>query len=501
MTEVQATTGTDITPLLQPLQVGQLQLKNRFVMPGMQRAWCVDGAPDQRLREYYRRRALGGTALVVCEACAVDHPSAASNPMFARLDANTRDAWRACVDEVHEAGGRIFIQLWHQGAVDTGKAGPDFTALSPSGLEKAGKSFGRPATGAELSELIRAFARCAVIAREIGADGVEVHACHGYLLDQFLWPETNQRTDAYGGASIADRAAFPAEVVAAVRAAVGPDYPISVRISQWKEADYEGKIVTSPAELGQLVSILRSAGTDLFHVSTRRFWTPEWPGSDLGLAGWAKSFTDAPVIAVGSVGLDIDVMATLTGDEARPTGPGRIEDLVRRFERGDFDLISIGRSLIGDPDWVTKMRDGRGAEIRPFRRTDLEWLSLREGVCGLIRLRAGEGGRSRRRLRGRARSPRPLIRWSGRGGCPADFRGRGCDWGSGLRPRRPGRWPRAEASIWPRARRSFEGNLAPVLEWIVRSSRVLLSIHHNQRLAASSRPRARWRGHRRHIPE
>ena len=371
MTEVQATTGTDITPLLQPLQVGQLQLKNRFVMPGMQRAWCVDGAPDERLREYYRRRALGGTALVVCEACAVDHPSAASNPMFARLDASTRDAWRACVDEVHEAGGRIFIQLWHQGAVDTGKAGPDFTALSPSGLEKAGKPFGRPATAAELSELIGAFARCAVIAREIGADGVEVHACHGYLLDQFLWPETNQRTDKYGGPGIADRAAFPAEVVAAVRAAVGPDYPISIRISQWKEADYEAKVVTSPAELGQLVSILRSAGTDLFHVSTRRFWSPEWPGSDLGLAGWAKSFTDAPVIAVGSVGLDTDVMENFFGKEARPTGEPGLRELLRRFNNREFDLVAVGRGHIGDPDWVKKIAQGQCDDIRPFTKQDL----------------------------------------------------------------------------------------------------------------------------------
>ena len=394
MTDVQAAADIDITPLLQPLRIGPLRLKNRFVMPGMQRAWCVDGAPDYRLREYYRRRALGGTALVVCEACAVDHPSAASNPMFARLDARTRDAWRACVNAVHEADGRMFLQLWHQGSVDTGKAGPDFTALSPSGLEKAGKSFGRAASAAELSQIVASFARCAVIAREIGADGVEVHACHGYLLDQFLWPETNLRADQYGGPGIADRAAFPAAVVAAVRAAVGPDYPISIRISQWKEADYEAKIAASPAELGELVAILRAAGTDLFHVSTRRFWTPEWPGSDLGLAGWVKSFTDAPVIAVGSVGLDIDVMATLTGEEARPTGTSRIGDLVRRFERGDFDLISIGRSLIGDPDWVAKMRDGRGGEIRPFRRTDLQWLSLSGAVVGDVPLLAGgPGGR------------------------------------------------------------------------------------------------------------
>jgi 2,4-dienoyl-CoA reductase-like NADH-dependent reductase (Old Yellow Enzyme family) len=378
MTEVRearaGVTSPDITPLLRPLEIGRLRLRNRFVMPGMQRGWCVDGAPGERLREYYRRRAAGGTALVIAEACAVDHPSAASNPFFARLNAGTRDAWRACVDAVHEAGGRMFLQLWHQGAVDTGGADSDFTALSPSGLAHPDQPFGRPASPAELAGITRAFAAGAACAGEIGADGVEVHACHGYLLDQFLWPDINLRADRYGGA-IAGRAAFPAEVVQAVRAAVGPDYPVSVRLSQWKEADYEAKIAASPDELRQLVEILRSAGADLFHISTRRFWTPEWPGSDLGLAGWVRSFTDAPVIAVGSVGLDVDVMATLTGEEARPTGANRIEDLVRRFQRGDFDLVSVGRTLIGDPDWVLKMRDGRGAEIRPFRRTDLEFLS------------------------------------------------------------------------------------------------------------------------------
>jgi 2,4-dienoyl-CoA reductase-like NADH-dependent reductase (Old Yellow Enzyme family) len=87
-----------------------------------------------------------------------------------------------------------------------------------------------------------------------------------------------------------------------------------------------------------------------------------------------KSFTDAPVIAVGSVGLDVDVMATLEGEEARPTGNSRIEDLVRRFRRGDFDLVSVGRSQIGDPDWVAKVSDDRIGEIRPFQRADLAFL-------------------------------------------------------------------------------------------------------------------------------
>ena len=366
----------DITPLFQPLLVRGLQLRNRFVMPGMQRYWCADGAPDQRLREYYRRRVLGGVSLVISESCAVDHPSATKNPTFARISPGTREAWRTCLAGVHEAGGAMFLQLWHQGAVNYGgdaESNPDFVALSPSGLSHPGETFGRAATGAELSSIKRAFVRGALDAAEIGADGVELHSAHGFLLDQFLWPGTNLRTDRYGGSAITGRATFVAEVAQAVREATGPDFVISIRISQWKESDYDAKIVEEPGELGQLVSMLRSAGVDIFHASTRRFWTPEWKGSDLGLAGWVKSFTDAPVIAVGSVGLDIDVMASLDGQEGRPTGASRIAELVHRFQRGDFDLVSVGRSQIGDPEWVSKVADHRIPDIRPFRSGD-PWL-------------------------------------------------------------------------------------------------------------------------------
>ncbi|MGH3300978.1 MAG: hypothetical protein ACRDOK_04670 [Streptosporangiaceae bacterium] len=363
----------DLAPLLQPLDIRQMHLRNRFVMPGMQRYWCIDGAPDLRLREYYRRRVLGGASLIISESCAIDHQSATKNPTFARISPGTREAWRACVAGVHDAGGAMFLQLWHQGAVNYGgdaESNPSFVALSPSGIAHPGESFGRAATEAELRSIKRAFVQGALDAAEIGADGVELHSAHGFLLDQFLWPGTNQRTDRYGGPAITDRAAFVAEVAAAVRAATGPGFVISIRISQWKESDYDAKIVEQAGQLGQLVAILRSAGADIFHVSTRRFWTPEWHGSDLGLAGWVKSFTDAAVIAVGSVGLDIDVMATLSGQEARPTGASRIDELVRRFQRGDFDLVSVGRSQIGDPDWVTKMSDGRIPDIRAFRVDD-----------------------------------------------------------------------------------------------------------------------------------
>jgi 2,4-dienoyl-CoA reductase-like NADH-dependent reductase (Old Yellow Enzyme family) len=363
----------DLTPLLQPLDIRHLRLGSRFVMPGMQRGWCVDGAPDLRLRDYYRRRILGGTGLVISESCAIDHPSATKDPTFAQISPATKQAWQACIEAVHGAGGRMFLQLWHQGGVNYGgdaERNPAFVALSPSGLANPDEAFGRAATVAELESIKAAYVQGAIDAQHIGADGVELHGCHGFLLDQFLWPKTNLRTDQYGGPSITDRATFPAEVVAAVRRAVGSEFVIGMRLSQWKESDYEAKIVTSADELRQLVTLLRSAGVDLFHVSTRRFWTPEWDGSDLGLAGWVKSFTDAKVIAVGSIGLDIDVMATLTGHEARPTGAKRIDELLRRFQRGDFDLVSVGRSQIGDPDWVSKMRDGLILQIRAFRKDD-----------------------------------------------------------------------------------------------------------------------------------
>jgi 2,4-dienoyl-CoA reductase-like NADH-dependent reductase (Old Yellow Enzyme family) len=363
----------DISPLLQPLSVGAgLTLKNRFVLPGMQRNWCVDGAPDERLVAYYCRRALGGAALIMSESCGIEHPSTSRHRLFARINAETRGAWRTCIERVHDAGGRMFLQLWHQGAVDTDRemTRPGFVALSPSGVSPGGGNFGSAATTAELAGLRRAFVQGAIDAQDIGADGVEIHSCHGYLLDQFLWPVTNRRTDPYGGPSITKRAKIHAEIVHAIREATGPEFPISIRISQWKPQDYDAKIVSGPAELGELVRLLRAAGVDIFHVSTRRFWTAEWDGSDLGLAGWVKSFTEAPVIAVGSVGLDIDVMASFSGEDAHATGSSRIPELVRRFQRGDFDLVAVGRSQIADPEFVNKTAAGRLSEIRTFQRTD-----------------------------------------------------------------------------------------------------------------------------------
>lgn len=366
----------DLAAMFEPLSIRGMTLRNRFVMPAMQRRWCIEGRPMPELVDYYRRRAVGGTSLIITESCAIDHPTATQDPQFAWMTDDTKEAWRECADVVRAQGSHFFVQLWHEGAIrPEGGDGPlsMHPTLSPSGLMALGKPNGRAATLDELMQIKTAYVHAALNAQEIGASGIEIHACHGYLLDEFLWRDTNQRTDGYGGDDIHDRVRFPAEVVAAIRGAVDDDFVISFRFSQWKEIDYHARIADSPEELRAMLTVLRAAGVDLFHVSARRFWEAEWPelDPDLGIAAWTKSMTDAPVAAVGSVGLDIDIMDNLLGEEATPTGVPSFVEMLRRFDRGDFDLMSIGRGQIGDPNWVSKVRDGAISDIRSFTRADM----------------------------------------------------------------------------------------------------------------------------------
>ena len=364
----------NLSPLFQPLTIGNLRLANRFVMPAMQRMLCMGGRPTPRLIDYYCRRASGGVGLIITEACAIDHPSSSQNPLFARMDQSTADDWARCVAAVNSAGAPMLMQLMHEGAIRReGGDGPyaGYPTLSASGLVGPEIKNGRAASRGELEEIKDGFVRSALLAQQAGFAGVEIHAGHGALLDQFLWSETNRRTDEYGGPRIKDRVRYPAYIIGAVRRAVGTDFVISLRFSQWKEVDFDARIVNSPDELKLMLDAMSDAGVDIFHASARRFWAPEWPGSDLALAGWAKSLTGATVISVGSVGLDIDVMTNLNRDEANSTGAVGLRKLAHRFNNGEFDLVSVGRSLIGDAEWVEKVRTGRYADIKMFAKKDL----------------------------------------------------------------------------------------------------------------------------------
>ena len=145
-----------------------------------------------------------------------------------------------------------------------------------------------------------------------------------------------------------------------------------LRFSQWKMQDYAAKLARTAQELDTLLQPLAAAGVDIFHCSTRRFWEPEFPGSRLNLAGWTKKLTGKPTITVGSVTLNEEFTTTFRTDEgAAITG---IDELIERLERGEFDLVAVGRSLIVNPDWPLLVRRGAIDALKPFQRDVLKEL-------------------------------------------------------------------------------------------------------------------------------
>lgn len=341
--------------LFQPVTVRSLTIPNRFAMAPMTRQASPGGIPGVDVADYYRRRAAGGVGLIITEGIRLPDPAAgfpASVPTIAGDEVLA--GWTRVVDGVHAEGATIAAQLWHQGVERRDDDG--VVPVGPSGVDGRGEPRGRALERDELHEIAQEFAGSAVNARDVGFDAVEIHGAHGYLLDEFFWERTNRRTDEYGG-SLAARTRFPAEVVAAVRDAVGPDYPIIFRFSQWKGTDYAASIVEDPAQLAELLTPLVEAGVDMLHPSTRRHYVPAFPDDDaeLSLAGWTKKVSGVPVIAVGSVGLDTQFRSEKRGEVI---APAPTDLLVEQFEAGEFDVVAVGRALLADPTWVNRLRRG-----------------------------------------------------------------------------------------------------------------------------------------------
>jgi 2,4-dienoyl-CoA reductase-like NADH-dependent reductase (Old Yellow Enzyme family) len=354
-----------------------LTLKNRTVMAPMTRTFSPNYIPTPDVAAYYRRRAEGNVGLIITEGTFISHKAANG---YERVPAiygeEALSGWKHVVDEVHAAGGKIVPQLWHVGSVRKEGVGPDKTvpAHSPSGLYKPGAPNGIAMSQTDIDDVVASFAQSAVDAKNVGFDGVEVHGAHGYLVDQFFWEGTNQRTDGYGG-SLENRTRFGVEIVKAIRTAVGENFPIIFRFSQWKQQDYSAKLCQTPQELATFLGLLSDAGVDIFHASTRRFWLPEFDGSDLNLAGWTKKLTNKAVITVGSVGLDGDFIGEGNADLKGTSKPMGIEGLLERLNNDEFDLVAIGRALLVDPNWVNKIKDKKENEIASFNKDALTSLS------------------------------------------------------------------------------------------------------------------------------
>ncbi len=359
--------------LFSTYKLGSLELKNRVVMAPMTRSMSPGNIANDDVKEYYRSRAEGGVGLIITEGTCIDHIAANGYPNVPAMHGEDALAgWQNVIKAVQAEGCKIAPQLWHVGGIRKPgtQPGGDTPGYSPSGMAFPGKITGHAMTQQDIDEVVASFVQGAIDAERTGFDAVELHGAHGYLIDQFFWPGTNQRSDNYGG-SLENRMRFACDIVAGIREKVAPDFPIIFRFSQWKQQDYSARLAETPAELDKFLSRLVDAGVNIFHCSQRRFWEPEFEGSELNLAGWTKKLSGKSAITVGSVSLSADFLPE-NGDTAfKDSDIAGLDTLNEMLGRDEFDLVAVGRALIANPDWANRIRADELDQLIAFHKSML----------------------------------------------------------------------------------------------------------------------------------
>ncbi|MDT8271661.1 MAG: FAD-dependent oxidoreductase [Desulfomonilia bacterium] len=329
-------------------KIGKMTVKNRIVMPPMATNFAgPSGEPTERLIRYYAERAKGGAGLIIVENVQVHYPQGKNVACQLRLDQDKYiPGYQELAEAVQVYQARIFLQIHHAGRQYHDIEGAQ--GVAPSGIPCGFLHQPvRELTTEEIQDLIERFSETAFRAKKSGMDGVEFHGAHGYLINQFMSPHTNQRIDEWGG-TFERRMRFPQQIIERTREKVGPDFPLSFRISA-DEFVPGGLTLDDSKEIGQF---LEDAGIDVLHVSAgiyesmQRILEPMRfdEGWRSYLAGELKEAVHIPVITVGQI---------------------RTPDVAERILReGTADFVALGRTLIADPMWPRKVQEDRVAEIR-----------------------------------------------------------------------------------------------------------------------------------------
>lgn len=334
--------------LFSPLRAGRIELKNRIAMSPMGVNLAgTNGEANPEIIRYYEERAKGGAGLIITEITRIDEQTGIGIPgqLSATSIRHVRGLQRLA-DTIHRYGTKIFVQLHHPGKEASSLFLNGVQQVSASALPSIKGEMARALSTEEVEDLVKKFVRGAVYAQMAGLDGVEIHAAHSYLVNQFLSPKYNHRSDKYGG-SFENRLRFLLEILAGIRFTC-PSLLISVRISA-DEFLPDGNHLAEGIEIAKAIE---NAGADLINVSNgthesgitimEPYTYPQ---------GWKKHLAKAVREAVR-----IPVIAVNTVKE-----PAFAEQLL---EEGVCDVVSLGRCMLADPDWVAKARSGMEDRIR-----------------------------------------------------------------------------------------------------------------------------------------
>lgn len=352
MTAVPRSPGAMRWPrLFSPIRLGPLELPNRIVMPGMDPSLgAPDGGVTEAMIRHYRDRAAGGAGLIVTGNIACQPVGRVSPWMPLISDDAHVPGLRRLVDAVHAAGGRIFLQVSHAGRQTLSQfAGAQPVSASPLPCPVM-REPPRALADEEVEAVADAFAEGARRARDAGADGVEFHMAHGYLVCQFLSPYSNHRTDRWGGDE-EGRARLAVEIVRRTRARCGPDFPIQCRLSA--DERVEGGI--DPPLAVAYARRLVAAGATSLSISACNYESYRYNMP----AYYLPEATYAPLARAVRDGIDGAVPVIAVGRFRRP------EVAEAALARGDADLVAMGRALIADPDLPRRLAAGDPGAVRP----------------------------------------------------------------------------------------------------------------------------------------
>ena len=342
--------------LFSPGQIGKVTLKNRLVMSPMGIGLAnLDGTPSEDMIAFYEARAIGGAGLILPEITRIDDVTGAGlmRQLSVTQDRHIQPLSRLA-QAVHKHGAKIFIQLHHPGRETVSALLGGQSVVSASAIPcKYLQQETRALETAEVKALVQKFIDGAVRVQKAGCDGVELHAAHGYLLQQFLSPYTNKRTDEYGG-SFENRLRMIAEIIAGIRAACGPDFPISVRLSVEEFLDKTG-VTEDYIHIQDGVKIamaLEGLGVDVLNVSCGLYETGSVCVEPISYPqGWRRGLIKAVKDHVGIPVIGVSVL--------------REPEVAEAFlADGVEDFVSMGRSWLCDENWGRKVLEGREKELR-----------------------------------------------------------------------------------------------------------------------------------------
>jgi len=341
--------------LFEPTKIGTMKLKNRIVMPAMDTNYSSeDGFVTGRLVNYHVERAKGGVGLIIVEGAYVEPRGKGSFMQLGVDHENKIPGLKELAAAIHAKGARAALQLFHGGR----QSHSAIIGMQPVSASEVfcrmTQETPRALSVEEIQNVIEAFGEGARRTRASGFDAVEIHGAHGYLINQFLSPLTNKRTDKYGG-DVKGRTRFLLEILELTREKVGSDYPILCRING---DDYiEGGLTLE--ETKKVASMLEAAGVDALHVSGGIYDSPvpvttgpmALPrGNMVHLAAGIKEVVNVPVIAVGRIN-DPELAETI-------------------LQEGKTDLVSMGRALLADPELPMKAAVGALEDIRKCTACD-----------------------------------------------------------------------------------------------------------------------------------